>query len=171
MARRTVLGASVNEPDFLSDPSGNRRFWTVAVESFQFDHGVDMQQLWAEVLVLARAGEVWSLSASEMAQLNVHNEDFTIIDVWTERVTTQFAWANTSGASVGQIGNTTGWQEVTSTQIAAMCGQLNVSSGDCRRITAAVKKLNGNRGRKSNGVQLLRIPADAGWQGGYEDLT
>ena len=164
MARRTVLGGSVNEPDFLSDPTGNRRFWTVAVEAFKFDHGVDMQQVWAEVLLLAQGGEGWSLDQVELDQLSVHNEDFTVVDVWAERVTTAFAWANapTDG---------TGWQEVTATQIAAICGQPNVSNGDCRRISKAVRKLNGNQVRKTNGVQLLRIPTEQGGECGFEDLV
>ena len=167
MARRTVLGGSVNEADFLSDPTGNRRFWTVAVEAFKFDHGVDMQQLWAEVLVLAQGGEGWSLDRAEFDQLSTHNEDFTVVDPWSERVATTFAWANTPAtADCG-----TGWQEVTATQIAALCGQPNASAYECRRISQAVRKLNGDRARKSNGVQLLRIPTEAGGQCGFEDLS
>lgn len=164
MPRRTVLGGSVNEPDFLSDPTGNRRFWTVAVEAFKFDHGVDMQQVWAEVLLLAQGGEGWSLDKVELDQLSVHNEDFTAPDVWVERVTTTFAWANapTDG---------TGWQEATATQIAALCGQAQVGSGDCRRISQAVRKLNGNRSRLLDGVRRLWIPTESGGQVGFEDLS
>ena len=154
MARRTVLGASVNEPDFLSDPTGNRRFWTVPTEGFMHNHGVDMQQLWAEVLLLAQAGEGWSLSRTEIAELSDHNEGFTAADPWVERVTTTFAWNDPSAA----------WQEVTATQVSVLCGASNVSAGECRRISAAVKRLNGGQVRKSNGVQLLRVPTEGGWQ-------
>lgn len=43
--RRTVFYATVNSSDFLVDPTGNSRWWTIAVEHIDFNHGIDMQQL------------------------------------------------------------------------------------------------------------------------------
>ena len=47
--RRTAFYASVNAREFLTDTSGNRRFWVIPVKGIDVNHGVDMQQLWAEV--------------------------------------------------------------------------------------------------------------------------
>src|SRR5690606_39387898 len=56
-ARRTVFFGSVNPREFLHDETGNRRYWTIECESINSRHGLDMQQVWAEVLELWRAGE------------------------------------------------------------------------------------------------------------------
>lgn len=50
-ARRTNLGATVNGTQFLIDPTGNRRFWTVPVENIDLDalNAVDAYQVWAQV--------------------------------------------------------------------------------------------------------------------------
>jgi predicted P-loop ATPase len=47
--RRTAFYASVNAREFLTDTSGNRRFWVIPVKGIDVNDGVDMQQLWAEV--------------------------------------------------------------------------------------------------------------------------
>jgi len=74
--RRTAFFASVNEREFLTDTSGNRRFWVIPVKNIDVNHGVDMQQLWAEVKeTMYRQGEQnWFLSPDERAQLQESNE-------------------------------------------------------------------------------------------------
>ncbi len=67
--RRTVSAASVNGDAFLVDGTGNRRWWTLPVKSIKFGHGIDMQQLWAEVLTSFRAGEQWHLTDAEGKEL------------------------------------------------------------------------------------------------------
>lgn len=46
--RLTSFCGSVNEAEFLNDPSGSRRFWPVAVESIDWSYTVDLDQLWAQ---------------------------------------------------------------------------------------------------------------------------
>jgi putative DNA primase/helicase len=74
--RRTAFYASVNAREFLTDTSGNRRFWVIPVNGIDVNHGVDMQQLWAEVKeTMYRQGEKnWFLSPDERAQLQESNE-------------------------------------------------------------------------------------------------
>ncbi len=92
-ARRTVFFASVNPKQFLQDPTGNRRFWTVECESVNFEHGIDMQQLWAEVYEdLFLKGEKWYLTQDEVDLLNVHNEDFTAVDPVAEKLLEELDW-------------------------------------------------------------------------------
>lgn len=71
--RRTVFGASVNESDFLLDATGNSRFWTIAVDRLDYLHNIDMQQVFAQLLVQYRAGSIWWLDQAEEQQLEEIN--------------------------------------------------------------------------------------------------
>ena len=76
--RRTAFYASVNAREFLTDTSGNRRFWVLAVTDINVNHGVDMQQLWAEVKeTMYVAGQKnWFLSPDERELLQDSNEQY-----------------------------------------------------------------------------------------------
>lgn len=67
--RRTVFLATVNDANFLVDQTGNSRWWTIPCERLDFRHDVDMQQLFAQMLVEVEAGEPWWLSDAEEASL------------------------------------------------------------------------------------------------------
>jgi predicted P-loop ATPase len=58
-ARRTIFGATVNPDAFLVDDTGNRRFWVMPVSAVNADHGLDMQQIWAEATHRAATGETY----------------------------------------------------------------------------------------------------------------
>jgi len=73
-ARKTVFCASVNAGDFLVDATGSSRFWTIPVTKINYQHGIDMQQLFAQVLLDYRAGEVWWLSHLEEELLESLNK-------------------------------------------------------------------------------------------------
>ena len=47
--RRTVFFASVNKPNFLVDMTGNTRWWTIPVSKINYEHGIDMQQVFAQL--------------------------------------------------------------------------------------------------------------------------
>ena len=42
MPRRTVFFATVNKEDFLVDETGNRRFWSIPVDSLDIHHGIEI---------------------------------------------------------------------------------------------------------------------------------
>lgn len=71
--RRTVFCASVNEYNFLEDSTGNSRFWTIETEHINYLHGIDMQQLFAQALVMLEQGEEWWLRLEEEELLEVEN--------------------------------------------------------------------------------------------------
>lgn len=61
-ARRTSFCASVNDIEFLVDPTGNRRFWPLNIYKIDFAtyQELDKQQLWAQVYeTLYLQGEHW----------------------------------------------------------------------------------------------------------------
>ncbi len=71
--RRTVFIATVNHANFLVDDTGNSRFWTIPVTSINYNHDINMQQLWAQVYLLYLEGHEWWLTPEEEAELEKHN--------------------------------------------------------------------------------------------------
>jgi len=78
--RMTVFGATVNDPQFLVDGTGNTRWWCIESTEINWRHGIDMQQLWAEARGWYEAGESWFLNEAETAILNVVNKAFEVAD-------------------------------------------------------------------------------------------
>ena len=66
--RRTLFGATVNPEEFLIDPTGNRRYWMMPMGRVDADHGINMQQVWAEALARAEAGEAYWMPDEFKAQ-------------------------------------------------------------------------------------------------------
>ena len=91
--RRTAYTGSVNKDDYLLDPTGNRRWLTIKVDSIAY-HSIDMQQFWAEMRDLAEDGESHSLSLDELAKINNHNKAFEHVDMFDELILTWYGHAN-----------------------------------------------------------------------------
>jgi putative DNA primase/helicase len=84
--RRTVFAATVNDEQFLVDPSGNSRFWTIAVEKLDYDHDIDMQQVFAQLAVDFDQGKQWWLTPEEELQLSNNNRHHQAVSAVVERV-------------------------------------------------------------------------------------
>jgi putative DNA primase/helicase len=150
--RRTVFGATVNDEWFLADPTGNRRIWTIPVVKFNlelFESELDMQQLWAEVLILWKNGERWNLSMEENGVLGDHNEGFTPADPIDERIGAAWAWGDV----------VVDWDWVTATDVLMKIGVKDPSKYQTIAASRALKKLNGGQRKKSNGRVLFAIPS------------
>ena len=48
--------------------TGNTRFWTIPVTRINFEHGIDMQAVFAQIAVAYDAGEQWWLTQAEEAR-------------------------------------------------------------------------------------------------------
>ena len=79
--RRTVFYATVNQADFLIDNTGNSRWWTIPVDHINYDHGIDMQQLFAQLAVDFHNQEAWWLSNDEEAELAYQNSKHQAVSV------------------------------------------------------------------------------------------
>jgi len=88
--RRTVFAATVNDQAFLQDKTGNSRFLTLPAIKIDFKHSVDMQQVFAQLLVKLEAGAQWWLDPQEQDLLNAHNEAFRTVDVIEEGILATF---------------------------------------------------------------------------------
>ena len=144
-ARRTVFFASVNEKEFLNDPTGNRRFWTIPCESIDYNHQINTQQLWAEVRELYLRGESWTLDKVEVENLNSHNEHFETVSPIEERIRDYYAWTE-QPENVRYV-----FQN--STAVCISIGIHNPSVKDAREASRAIQKISNqkpNRHRKFN---------------------
>lgn len=148
-ARRTVFFGSVNPREFLHDPTGNRRYWSIECESLDHSHDIDMQQLWAQVYAqYYKQGEGWFLLPNEMEMLNTSNEDLTVTDPIDERLSTRLAW--------DAIESLWEWKTVTDTLIDI--GLDRPTKGDVTKAGQKLAKLNGNKRKRTSKGRLLFVP-------------
>jgi predicted P-loop ATPase len=148
-ARRTVFFASVNPRQFLHDPTGNRRYWTICCTKINHDHGLDMQQVWAEVHEQHyMRGETWYLTPDEMQALNDNNRDHEVLDPIRERLQSRFDWD--APASM--------WRWMTATDAMAEIGFDRPTRADVTQAGQILQELNGQQRRKSNGRLLAKVP-------------
>jgi putative DNA primase/helicase len=150
-ARRTVFFASVNPQQFLHDPTGNRRYWTISARAIDHSHNIDMQQLWAEVLVLFKAGETYFLLPEEMDALNRSNEEFTVIDPILERLQSQLDWN----------ADRSYWEWKSTTDILLSIGFERPSQSDCTKAAGYIRQLNGGASRRSGKGRFVLVPNKA----------
>ncbi len=91
--RCTVYFGTVNELGFLMDATGGRRFWPLHVERCHHDHGVDMQQYWAEVLTWSEpywlTGDEAAMHARIVAE---HEADTTVGELVAELQAAREEW-------------------------------------------------------------------------------
>ena len=87
--RRCVFLASTNAPDFLTDATGNRRWWIVRCRTTPDDRGEDMaslrrdrDQVWAEAVAMWRAGESLTLDANLYMDAVRQQEDAVTEEPW-----------------------------------------------------------------------------------------
>ncbi|PUE20585.1 hypothetical protein B9Z38_08450 [Limnohabitans sp. MMS-10A-160] len=85
--RRTIFFASVNDTHFLNDSTGNSRWWSIPVVGVDHQHGLDMQQVFAQIKAQCYdKGEQWWLSYEEETQLTAQNKDYEVISPIREMV-------------------------------------------------------------------------------------
>lgn len=85
--RSGVIVGSTNNPEFLVDETGNRRFWIISVGVIEL--GVvarQRDQLWAEAVHMYRAGEQSYLTPGEDLALRSVHQDHLVSDVWDSDV-------------------------------------------------------------------------------------
>jgi hypothetical protein len=83
-----------------------------------------------------------------VTELNAHNDDFTVQDPIEERIAGAFDWS-TDGP----------WRWVTATEVLMMVGVSDPSRYQAISAGRAIKRLNKNQRKKSNGRVIFAIPA------------
>ena len=138
-ARRTVFFASVNQEDYLNDPTGNRRFWTIECEAILHSHDLPMQQIWAEFYSMWKDGATHHLTHDELQKLNKRNEDFQAKDPFEDMILKKYDLSS-------------GGRFVPSIDILASFGITVPSARDYSRLSSVMKTLRAYKWRE-NGIR------------------
>ena len=74
--RRTAFVGTVNADNYLIDSTGNRRFLTIRCgSSIKYDHGLNMGQIWSQIIALIDRGETSILTRLESDMLESLNAE------------------------------------------------------------------------------------------------
>lgn len=146
--RRTVFCATVNDEHFLVDATGNTRWWTIPVIEVNAHHGIDMQQLFAQVLVDFRNGEQWWLDKSEESCLESFNMAHRSVSAIRERVLDAI---NVDKAKDDNL------PAMTPTELLNHIGIRNPSNGQCKECGMVLRELLGEP-KRIRGQNKWRIP-------------
>jgi len=147
--RRTAFYASVNAREFLTDSSGNRRFWCIAVTGINFNHGINMQQVWAEIkeTMYVQGQKNWFLSPDERELLQESNEGYRTQSS-VEDLLLQYIKFDTQNP-----------QPVQMTELLRDMGIANPRMPDFKEASRVLSQ-NGVEPRRSNGKKVYDIEYD-----------
>jgi putative DNA primase/helicase len=136
--RRTIFCGSVNEKEFLVDHTGNVRFWTIPVISMDYNHDIDMQQVWAEIAVLYKNGEKWWLNQQEEKELEELNKNHLKTSVLEEMLKEKFVFDEYQFKSQTFV-------RKNATELLTELGYTQPKTGQLREMVQVLEKLNVRR--------------------------
>lgn len=148
--RRTVFCATVNDSNFLVDLTGNSRWWTVEVESLNYQHDIDMQQVFAELAAQLQAGAIWWLTADEEKLLDAQNTTYLAGSAIRDRLT---AYAYRVGKSEAVLAT----KHLTATEILDVVDVKYPSNSQVRECGQILRQMEAAFGRKK------KINGKEGW--------
>lgn len=169
--RRAVLIGTTNEGEFLTDPTGNRRFWPMSC-TWRADVTAVLAErdaLWGEALARAAAGEQAYLSDAQEAQVEADQEDYREEDPFAvlledalrkPYVTTAFG-----GSRLGtdQLTDTKHVRQILSLQAAELAGVDPRNPQNLRKVKDALRSLGWKERRFSkHGGRCWTPPG--GWE-------
>lgn len=146
--RRTVFCATVNENDFLVDATGNTRWWTIPVIKINYAHGIDMQQLFAQITVEFQNGEPWWLTPNEEALLEKHNQGHRATSAIRERILDAIDVSLSKNSNLPAL---------TPTELLRRIGINSPSNTQSKECASVLRELLGEH-KRINGSNKWRIP-------------
>ena len=146
--RRTVFCATVNDDQFLVDSTGNSRWWTIPVIAVNYNHGIDMQQVFAELATHFENGMQWWLTSEEEALLELHNKKHRAVSVIRERIL--------DALDLGRVSES-GLTAMTATQVLQSIDIKNPTNAQSKECAAILRELLGEH-KRINGSNKWRIP-------------
>jgi hypothetical protein len=159
--RRTVFAGTVNETGFLSDTTGNSRFWVIPVKEFKDISKVDMQQVWAAVKELYEHGKIWWLTQEEETKLEKSNEDYEPENAIADFLEKGLDWET----------KPENWKRRTITEALLECGLREPKIPDCRLAVRFLKKQAGEffGFKLIHGVRKYLLPPKKATVNNYDD--
>ena len=86
--RASIIVATTNKDEFLSDETGNRRFWIIPVQK-RIDIKLlakERDAIWAAAVAAYKAGETWWLEYDEELTAETIAQEFQTTDPWLEPI-------------------------------------------------------------------------------------
>lgn len=146
--RRTVFLATVNDANFLTDTTGNTRWWVIPVQSLNFQHGIDMQQVFAQLAVDLEDGAQWWLTGEEEAMLESLNQRHQTISAIAEKLAEHVDPDGIDGPRVAKL---------TASEMLDVMGYKFPTNAQARECGAALRALFGDP-KKYNGIYRWKVP-------------
>jgi putative DNA primase/helicase len=147
--RRTLFIATVNDPNFLVDGTGNSRWWTIAVDALDYDHGIDTQQLFAQMAVeISDGGQQWWLTTEEDGLLADWNARHVVTSMITDSI---YAWLELDANRKQNI------VTVTPTELLITVGIDRPTNPQAKECGAILRDLFGPP-KRINGRDKWRVP-------------
>lgn len=146
--RRTVFCATVNDSNFLVDSTGNSRWWTIPVIQIDYQHGIDMQQLFAQLAVDFENDVQWWLTPEEELILAQHNNAHRIVSAVRERILDAVDLKDTSRAQLPPM---------TAIEVLQAIGIKFPTNSQCKECAGILRELFGES-KKVNGKVSWRVP-------------
>jgi putative DNA primase/helicase len=144
--RKTVFVATVNGTNFLVDPTGNTRFWTLPLVGLNYNHGIDMQQVFAQLAADYDKGEQWWLTREEEIELEKHNNaNHRAITVVRELILNEFDPQCTAPKAI------------TATELLLAIDIKNPSNPQAKECAAVLRELLGES-KRIRGINKWYFP-------------
>ena len=155
--RRTVFCATVNDPNFLVDATGNSRWWTIPVTKINYQHGIDMQQLFAQLEVDYRNGVQWWLTDKEEASLEENNKAHRSISAIRERVL--------AAMDLDRLGQSN-LPAITPIELLIEIGIKSPGNTQCKECAAVLREYVGES-KRIQGQNKWRVPLRRNYADSY----
>ena len=146
--RRTVFLATVNQSDFLVDHTGNSRWWTLPVVKIDYEHGIDTQQVFAQLAVRFEAGDQWWLSLEEEQQLEAWNSRHRSFSLVEDAISSVVDWDQTDPAAI---------ETMTATELLSRADLRNPSNPQAKECAAILREHLGEP-KRIQGRTKWRVP-------------
>jgi hypothetical protein len=140
--RSCVIVGTTNHEDFLTDPTGNRRFWPIKIHRrIDVARIAELREtLWAEAMAAYVAGDEWHLDASLEEAAEQHVKVFTEGDEWDPLIISWLSDTKQRDAAFVQS------KDVLGEAIGKKPDQWN--RYDSMRVGASLKRLGWRRTKK-----------------------
>jgi putative DNA primase/helicase len=144
--RRTVFCASVNQYQFLRDATGNSRWWVIPCRALNYQHKIDIQQLWAQVRQLWADGERWYFDKEESEELERSNWMFEQPDEIDDLIRGSFDWDNFDAEMEVEL-----CDFLSATEVLRLCKIEQPTTGQAMKAGEILRELTGRPSAKKHG--------------------
>lgn len=146
--RRTVFLATVNDANFLTDTTGNTRWWVIPIEKLHYKHEIDTQQLFAQLAVALDNGSEWWLTANEENQLESLNQHHLTISAIAEKLDEYVDMEGMNGKMVASL---------TASEMLEVMGYKQPTNAQAKECAAALRAKLG-ASKRSKGINRWKVP-------------